>query len=68
MDKARPEWLDDWRTWKSMQAVFNEQLYFVPPDILQRHTPRIIEGATLLCNNLQKARDHYGEQQAGESG
>lgn len=63
MDKARPEWLEDWRVWESMQAVSNDQLYFVPPDILQRHTPRIIEGATMLCNNLQKARDHYSKQQ-----
>jgi iron complex transport system substrate-binding protein len=62
MDKARPEWLDDWREWTSMTAVKNGQLYFVPPDVLQRHTPRIIEGASLLCEALQKAREHYGQQ------
>ena len=59
MDKARPEWLDDWRDWTSLKAVRNEQLYFVPPDILQRHTPRILQGATLLCEQLQQAREHY---------
>ena len=59
MDKARPEWLDAWRKWTAMTAVKNGQLYFVPPDILQRHTPRIIEGATLLCEQLQRARNHY---------
>lgn len=62
MDKARPEWLDEWRKWTSMTAVKNEQLYFVPPDVLQRHTPRIIEGATLLCEHLQKAREFYQQQ------
>jgi iron complex transport system substrate-binding protein len=59
MDKARPEWLDAWRKWTAMTAVKNGQLYFVPPDVLQRHTPRIIEGATLLCEQLQQARNHY---------
>jgi len=59
MDKARPEWLDAWRKWTAMTAVKNAQLYFVPPDILQRHTPRVIEGATLLCEQLQQARNHY---------
>ena len=59
MDKARPEWLDDWREWSSMTAVENNQLYFVPPDVLQRHTPRITEGASLLCEALQKAREYY---------
>ncbi len=59
MDKARPEWLDEWRKWTSMTAVKNQQLYFVPPDVLQRHTPRIIEGATLVCEQLQRAREHY---------
>lgn len=59
MDKARPEWLDDWRKWTSMTAVKNEQLYFVPPDVLQRHTPRIIEGAVQVCEHLQRAREYY---------
>ena len=59
MDKARPEWLDDWREWSAITAVKNDQLYFIPPDILQRHTPRIIEGATLMCEKLQQAREHY---------
>jgi len=63
MDKARPQWLDKWREWTSMTAVKNKQLYFVPPDLLQRHTPRIIEGASLMCEKLQLAREYYGEQE-----
>ena len=62
MGEARPEWLDDWRKWTSMTAVKNKQLYFVPPDVLQRHTPRIIEGATLMCEKLQLAREFYGRK------
>jgi len=59
MDEARPEWLDRWRRWPSMRAVANGQLYFVPPDILQRHTPRLLEGAARLCEHLESARRHY---------
>ena len=59
MDEARPEWLDEWRQWRSMRAVEHEQLYFVPPDILQRHTPRLLEGATRLCAHLDRARRFY---------
>ncbi|RLA55039.1 MAG: cobalamin-binding protein [Gammaproteobacteria bacterium] len=62
MDQARPQWLDAWRQWDSMQAVQNKQLYFVPPDLLQRHTPRIIQGAEILCRQLQQAREYYGER------
>ncbi len=62
MDQARPQWLDAWRQWDSMQAVQNKQLYFVPPDLLQRHTPRIIQGAEILCGQLQQAREYYGER------
>jgi iron complex transport system substrate-binding protein len=62
MDQGRPEWLDAWRQWTLMTAVKNGQLYFVPPDLLQRHTPRIMQGAGMLCEHLQTAREHYSEQ------
>ncbi|MEM1110506.1 MAG: cobalamin-binding protein [Pseudomonadota bacterium] len=59
MDEARPDWLDDWLDWPALTAVDNEQLYFVPPDLLQRHTPRIIDGAEILCRHLERARATY---------
>ena len=59
MGEARPEWLDDWRRWPSLQAVRNQQLKFIPPDIIQRHTPRVLQGAALLCEQLQAARAVY---------
>lgn len=59
MDQGRPEWLDAWRQWTLMTAVKNGQLYFVPPDLLQRHTPRIMQGAGMLCEQLETAREHY---------
>ncbi|GAB3094439.1 cobalamin-binding protein [Pseudomaricurvus hydrocarbonicus] len=59
MGEARPEWLDDWRRWPSLQAVKNQQLKFIPPDIIQRNTPRVLTGVKAMCEHLQDAREHY---------
>lgn len=56
MDQARPEWLDDWRRWPRMKAVKAGNLYFVPPDIIQRPSPRIVEGAERMCAAVENAR------------
>ncbi|MDH5231936.1 MAG: cobalamin-binding protein [Gammaproteobacteria bacterium] len=56
MSEERPEWLDEWRQWKAMQAVKQNKLYFIPPDIIQRHSPRILQGAAQLCEHLEHAR------------
>jgi len=56
MGEARPEWLDEWRRWPKMKAVKAGHLYFVPPDILQRHSPRILDGAEQLCLLVDRAR------------
>jgi len=56
MDEARPEWLDDWKRWTSITAVARDNLFFVPPDLIQRHTPRLLDGAERLCQQLENAR------------
>jgi iron complex transport system substrate-binding protein len=56
MGEERPEWLDDWRKWKSLQAIQNNQLYFIHPDLLQRHTLRILSGTEQMCAFLDQAR------------
>ncbi|NJD36624.1 MAG: cobalamin-binding protein [Betaproteobacteria bacterium] len=61
MGESRPEWLDDWRRWTSLTAVARDNLYFVPPDLLQRHTPRILDGAEKLCMHLEAARGKRGK-------
>jgi len=56
MDEARPEWLDDWKRWTTVMAVARDNLFFVPPDLIQRHTPRLLDGAERLCQDLETAR------------
>lgn len=56
MAASRPEWLDDWRGWSSLRAVRGSHLYFIPPDWLQRHTPRLLRGAEMMCEQLRGVR------------
>ena len=56
MDAARPEWLDDWKRWTTITAVARDNLFFVPPELIQRHTPRLLDGAEILCRQLESAR------------
>ncbi len=60
MGEARPDWLDDWKKWPSLAAVKGDNLYFVPPDIIQRHTVRLLQGAEMVCGFLQQARQKAG--------
>ncbi len=56
MGDARPDWLEMWREWPQLPAMEHDHLYFVPPDILQRHSPRILEGMARVCAQLAEAR------------
>ena len=56
MGEARPEWLDDWKRWPAISAVARNNLFFVPPELIQRHTPRLLDGAEHLCRHLETAR------------
>lgn len=56
MDEARPEWVDHWRRWTGLTAVKRDNLFFIPPDLIQRPTPRLAEGAARLCEQIETAR------------
>lgn len=60
MGDSRPEWLDDWRRWNTLAAVTGDNLYFIPPDQIQRHTPRILDGVEKLCTHLETVRAKRG--------
>lgn len=52
----RPEWLDEWKKWPGLKAADRNQLHFIPPDLLQRNSPRVIQGAEMMCDIIQDAR------------
>jgi iron complex transport system substrate-binding protein len=52
----RREWLEQWRRWPHLTAVKRDNLFLVPPDLMQRHTPRLLDGAAILCEALETAR------------
>ncbi len=56
MGDAKPEWLHDWDKWTRLTAVRRDNLFHINPDIMQRHTPRILDGAEQLCAQLDLAR------------
>ncbi len=55
-DKNRPDWLDNWQQWPALAAVKNNQLHHINPDFLQRHTPRILQGAEQMCELIRQVR------------
>jgi len=65
MGEERPDWVDQWRRWSTLTAVRNGHLFFIPPSLVQRQTARILEGAGMMCDFLQQARDdrHHNSQE-----
>jgi len=55
-DGARPAWLDDWRAYAQLLAARRGNLFAIPPELLQRHTPRILDGAERLCAAFDATR------------
>lgn len=45
-----------WQRWTKLRAVQAGNLFRIPPDLMQRHTPRILQGAEMLCADLEQAR------------
>jgi len=53
---AQPQWLEMWQRLPGLSAVARGNLYAVPADLIQRQTPRILDGAERLCGHLERAR------------
>lgn len=56
MGEANAAWLQRWQEYEEMTAVKAGNLFFIPPSLLQRPTPRLLEGAAQLCHKLDQAR------------
>lgn len=56
LDAGRPPSLERWRAFPGMTAAARGNLYAIPPDLIQRHTPRLLQGAARLCEVLEEVR------------
>lgn len=61
MGDAAPEWLAEWQKWVRLTAVKRGNLFHINPDVMQRHTPRILDGTEQLCKHLDTARSRRGK-------
>jgi iron complex transport system substrate-binding protein len=59
-DGRHPAWLEEWKTFPDLAAVRQGNLYAVRPELLQRHTPRLLDGAEEMCRILQEVRGRRG--------
>jgi len=48
-------WLREWRA-QALAPLKAVPVFYVDPDLLQRSTPRILEGARAVCSALEQAR------------
>lgn len=53
---AWQDWEPRWRAYPALAAVKNNNLVFIPSDLLHRHSPRILAGAARLCAAIEHAR------------
>ena len=56
MASGRPDWLNAWKTWPRLTAVSRGNLFAIAPELITRHTPRILDGVEQLCAQLAAAR------------
>jgi len=53
---THPEWLDYWHRYPGLRAL-QGGLLVVDPDLIQRPTARVLDGARELCSQLQRVRE-----------
>jgi iron complex transport system substrate-binding protein len=56
MGERNAAWLDPWKKWPRLKATAQNNLFFIDPNLLQRHTPRLLDGAAQLCARIEQVR------------
>ncbi|RAU19856.1 cobalamin-binding protein [Nitrincola tibetensis] len=56
MGEENQAWLDHWQQYPHLKATADQNLYFIPPSLIQRPTPRLLQGAERFCQALDEAR------------
>lgn len=58
MGERNAKWLEKWRAFPELLATQQNNLFFIPPSLIQRPTPRLLDGARIMCDKLALARQH----------
>jgi len=48
--------LENWQRFNMLSAVRKHRVFFVQPELLERQSPRILEGASEVCKRLDQVR------------
>jgi iron complex transport system substrate-binding protein len=48
--------LDGWKQWPRLKAVARDNLFVIHADLISRNTPRILDGAQQMCEQIEVAR------------
>jgi len=54
----QPEWLASWQQWPTLSAASTNSLFIIPPELIQRPSPRLLKGAQMMCDQLEHARQN----------
>lgn len=55
-DADNPEWKNHWLKWTSINAVKHQNLYSINADIIERASPRVLDGAEKICDLIDGTR------------
>jgi iron complex transport system substrate-binding protein len=53
---ADDEGVKRWRGWRHFEPVARRAIVIVPADLISRQTPRILDGARLMCEGFERVR------------
>lgn len=56
IDANRQNGLEHWKQWPHLTATARDNFFLIPTDLISRHTPRILDGAQQMCEQLDLAR------------
>ncbi|MGC7406641.1 cobalamin-binding protein [Pandoraea pneumonica] len=56
--------LDSWRQWTQLPAVAHNNLFGIDGDLINRPGPRILDGARVMCEDLDIARERRAKAAA----
>lgn len=55
-DATSLDWRKRWQQWPQISAVKQQALFAIPPDLIERASPRVLDGVKLMCDRIEQSR------------